>query len=496
METFFAILFSSLLVLWILRRFLKNSSSLAGKLPPGPVPAPLVGSLFKLGDEPHRSLAVFAATYGPLMSLRLGQVTTVVVSSAAMAKKVLQRNDQSFAGRSVVDAVRVLGHEGASMVWLQPGQHWRRLRSLCNTCIFSSQRLDASQGLRRRKVEELLAHVSNSALSGKTVDIGKVAFVTILNLISNTVFSVDMVDIDSQTAQEFKDLVWAILEEAGKPNLVDCFPILRPIDPQGIRRRMRSYLQILHDVFEKEIQDREVSRSASKYRRRNDFLDALLDQKENGAELSRIELKSLFADLFVAGSDTSSDTLEWAMAELLRNPEAMARARSELGEIIGKGKQVEESDVCRLPYLQAIVKETLRLHPPAPFLIPHRAECDVEISGYTIPKHTKVIVNVWAIARDSKIWADPTCFKPERFLGSKVDYGGQHFELIPFGAGRRICPGLPLAFRMVHLLLASLLHSFCWTLPDGMGAEDLDMKEKFGITLQKSAPLVAVPLKP
>ncbi|XP_068640220.1 cytochrome P450 76T24-like isoform X2 [Aristolochia californica] len=459
METFFAILFSSLLVLWILRRFLKNSSSLAGKLPPGPVPAPLVGSLFKLGDEPHRSLAVFAATYGPLMSLRLGQVTTVVVSSAAMAKKVLQRNDQSFAGRSVVDAVRVLGHEGASMVWLQPGQHWRRLRSLCNTCIFSSQRLDASQGLRRRKVEELLAHVSNSALSGKTVDIGKVAFVTILNLISNTVFSVDMVDIDSQTAQEFKDLVWAILEEA-------------------------------------EIQDREVSRSASKYRRRNDFLDALLDQKENGAELSRIELKSLFADLFVAGSDTSSDTLEWAMAELLRNPEAMARARSELGEIIGKGKQVEESDVCRLPYLQAIVKETLRLHPPAPFLIPHRAECDVEISGYTIPKHTKVIVNVWAIARDSKIWADPTCFKPERFLGSKVDYGGQHFELIPFGAGRRICPGLPLAFRMVHLLLASLLHSFCWTLPDGMGAEDLDMKEKFGITLQKSAPLVAVPLKP
>ncbi|XP_068640457.1 cytochrome P450 76T24-like [Aristolochia californica] len=232
---------------------------------------------------------------------------------------------------------------------------------------------------------------------------------------------------------------------------------------------MRSYLKILHDVFEKEIQDREVSRSTSKYRRRNDFLDALLDQKEDGAELSRIELKSLFLDLFVAGSDTSSDTLEWAMAELLLNPEAMARARSELDEIIGEGKQVEESDVCRLPYLQAIVKETLRLHPPAPFLIPQKAECDVEIFGYTIPKHTKVIVNAWAIARDSEIWADPTCFKPERFLRSKVDYRGQHFELIPFGAGRRICPGPLLAFRMVHLLLASLLHAFCWKLPDGMG---------------------------
>ncbi|KAG9441571.1 hypothetical protein H6P81_017425 [Aristolochia fimbriata] len=500
MESYFAIVIvlvlpSFLLILSILRRhlLLNPGSPAAGKLPPGPVPAPVVGSLFKLGDQPHRSLAVLAATYGPLMSLRLGQVTTVVVSSAAMAKEVLKKHDQSFAGRSVVEAARVLGHEKVSMVWLEPGQQWRRLRSLCNTSIFSSQRLDAGESLRRRKVAELLAHVKNRALSLKPVDIGKVAFVTVLNLISNTVFSVDMVDIDMDETQEFKDLIWEIMEEAGKPNLVDFFPILRPIDPQGIRRGMKTKLVKLHRVFGKQIDDREISRSTSKHQRRNDFLDALLD--EENAELSRIELNALFTDLFVAGSDTSSVTVEWAMSELLRNPESMARARTELDEVMGERAEVEESDIPRLPYLQAVVKETLRLHPPVPFLIPHRAECDVEIAGYTLPKHTKVIVNAWAIGRDGEVWENPECFNPERFLGtsSNVDYRGRHFELIPFGAGRRVCPGLPLAYRMVHLMLASLLLSFSWKLPAGIVAHDLDMREKFGITLHKSTPLMAVP---
>ncbi|KAG9441587.1 hypothetical protein H6P81_017441 [Aristolochia fimbriata] len=501
MASFFAALvFPIFLVLWMLWRLL-NKGPQRGKLPPGPVSAPLVGNLFKLAGDchPHRTLAGLAATYGSLMKLRLGQVTIVVVSSAAAAKEVLQKHDQSFAGRAVVDAVRAPGHEHASVVWLPPDQHWRRLRSLCNTCVFSSQRLDASQGLRCQKVGELLAHVNGCAASGKGVDVGKVAFATILNLISNTIFSVDMLhDVGSKTAEEFKALIDEIMEEAGKPNIVDYFPILRRVDPQGIRRRVTSFFAKLHEIFEKHIEEREVSRSRTPdYHRRNDFLDALLDQRENGVELSRFELRTLFLDLFVAGSDTNSVTIEWAMTELLRNPISMARARTELEEVMGERKEVKESDIARLPYLQAVVKETLRLHPPAPFLIPHRAECDVEISGYTVPKHTKVIVNAWAIGRDGEVWENPELFNPERFLGTSnvVNYKGQHFELIPFGAGRRICPGLPLAYRMVHLMLASLLRSFSWELPAGMAADDLDMREKFGITLQKLTPLMAVPTR-
>jgi cytochrome P450 len=159
------------------------------------------------------------------------------------------------------------------------------------------------------------------------------------------------------------------------------------------------------------------------------------------------------------------------MTELIRNPEKMKRVQAELDEVVGRERMVEESDAERLPYLRAVVKEVFRLHPAAPFLIPHRADNRCEIAGFVIPKHTQIIVNVWAIGRDPSIWKEPLKFIPERFIDketSSVDYKGQNFELIPFGAGRRMCVGLPLASRMVHLLLGSLLHSFEWAPPHNL----------------------------
>ena len=203
---------------------------------------------------------------------------------------------------------------------------------------------------------------------------------------------------------------------------------------------------------------------------------------------------TILQDLFVAGTDTTSNTLEWAMAECLQNPEKMKKAKAELVQVIGKGKLIEEADVSRLPYLRCIVKETLRLHPPVPFLIPRRVEQDVEVCGYNVPKNSQVLVNAWAIGRDETVWENALEFKPERFLESEPDIRGRDFELIPFGAGRRICPGLPLAVRMVPVMLGSLLNSFDWKLEGGIAPKDLDMEEKFGITLQKALPLRAVPI--
>lgn len=182
------------------------------------------------------------------------------------------------------------------------------------------------------------------------------------------------------------------------------------------------------------------------------------------------------------------------MAELLRNPETLSRSRAELEQIIGKGNPVEESDIARLPYLQAIVKETFRLHPVVPLLLPRKAEEDVEIRGFVVPKGAQVTVNAWAIGRDPSTWEDPNSFKPERFIGSEIDVKGTGFELIPFGGGRRICPGLPLATRMLHLMLGSLVHSFDWTLEGGIKPEDLNMEDKFGISLAMAQPLRAVPV--
>lgn len=181
------------------------------------------------------------------------------------------------------------------------------------------------------------------------------------------------------------------------------------------------------------------------------------------------------------------------MAELLRNRKILLKAQTELREVIGKDP-LEESDFSRLPFLRAIVKETLRLHPPAPLLLPRKAREDTKIEGFLIPKDAQVIVNAWEIGRDKSIWEDASSFKPERFLGSEIDFKGRNFELIPFGAGRRICPGLPLATRMVHWILGSLIHSFDWKLEDGITPETINMDEKVGLTVVMAHPLRAIPL--
>ncbi|PHT57348.1 Geraniol 8-hydroxylase [Capsicum baccatum] len=182
------------------------------------------------------------------------------------------------------------------------------------------------------------------------------------------------------------------------------------------------------------------------------------------------------------------------MAEILKAPEIIMKVQAELGEVIGEGNPLEEADIARLPYLQCIIKETFRVHPAGPFLVPREAGEDVEVCGYTVPKGSKLMVNVWAIGRDSTLWEDPLVFNPDRFMDSKMDVRGQDFELIPFGAGRRICPGVPLAVRMAPVMLGTLLNTFKWKIEGDVAPKDLDMQDKFGLTLTRLRPLRAVPL--
>jgi len=197
-------------------------------------------------------------------------------------------------------------------------------------------------------------------------------------------------------------------------------------------------------------------------------------------------------DLFSAGSDTSAATVEWAMAELLQNPSSMAKSRDELAQVMGAKQEIEESDLGKLKYLQAAVKETFRLHPPAPLLLPRQAEAATEVRGYTVPRGARVLVNVWAIGQDPELWAEPEKFVPERFLEKEMDFRGKDFELLPFGSGRRICPGMPLADRMVHLMLATLLHRFEWRLPADVEKNGVDLSANFGMILGLATPLQAI----
>lgn len=197
-------------------------------------------------------------------------------------------------------------------------------------------------------------------------------------------------------------------------------------------------------------------------------------------------------EMFFGGTETTSNSIQWAMAELLRHPESMKKLKTEIDQVVGS-KTVDEGDTSKLPYLQAVVKETMRLHPPLPLLLPRTARQDTEFMGYDIPKNTMVFLNAWAIHRDPDAWESPFSFKPERFLNSNIDHKGQHYELIPFGSGRRSCVGLLMGERMFSLTLARLIQSFDWELPVNVSPETLDMREAMGLSVRMLTPLKVVP---
>ncbi|WCJ44260.1 Cytochrome P450 76T24 [Euphorbia peplus] len=460
----FLIVFS---LIWAIFIYITKSKILSRNslsLPPGPMAFPIIGNIFEMGINPHRSLANLSKTFGPLMTLKLGSITAIVISSPEFAKEALQKHDQALSTRTFPDAVRAHDHHKYSTVWLPASDRWRSLRKIVATEMFTSRKFEASQDLRQKKVQELLGFVEEKCKTGVAIDIGQAAFTTVLNLLSNTIFSIDLASYNSNISQQFYDAVVGIMEELGKPNIADYFPLLHIMDPQRIRRRTSGGFDKLFEIFDEIIAERLQLKSSSS--------------------------KHLLLDLFVAATDTTSKTLEWGMTELLCNPEKLSKLRKELKEFEG---EIQESDIHRFPYLQATIKEIFRLHPAVPFLVPHKAESDVEIGGFKIPKNAEILVNVWAMRRDGKIWKNPNRFEPERFLESKIDVKGRDFELIPFGAGRRIWLGMPLAHRMLHLMLASLVNSFDWMLAHNIQPNELDMTETFGLSLAKAQPLLAIP---
>ncbi|PHU21147.1 Geraniol 8-hydroxylase [Capsicum chinense] len=490
---YYTLVFGSIIALSFLYTLAKLSSRVTKKLPPGPSPWPIIGNIHLLGAKPHVSLANLAKTYGPIMSLKLGQLTTVVISSSTMAKQVLKYQDQDFTSRFAPDAVQVHNYCKYSVGWLPVCPQWRKLRRILNTNMFSTNSLDANQHLRSRKVKELIAYCARCSQEGEALDVGQVTFKTNLNMLSNTLFSKDLADPFSDSKVELKDVIWGIMAEIGKPNLADFFPMLKMIDLQGIRRRTTNQVDKLFKLFDDLINERlEEKRRGSN--EKGDVLEAFLNiSEENPEEINHNNIKSVFLDLFTAAADTTTNTVEWAMAEILKQPEIMKKAQVELAETIGKGKLIEEADVSRLTYLQCIIKETLRMHPPTP-LVPRGVTQDVELCDYVIPEGSQVLINVWAIGRDFTFWEDPLMFKPERFWSSDLDMQGQHFELIPFSAGRRMCPGYPMTLRMIPVIVGSLLNSFNWKLEADIDEpKDLDMEEKFGLTLVKAHPLRAIP---
>ncbi|XP_044458759.1 geraniol 8-hydroxylase [Triticum aestivum] len=464
------------------------------RLPPGPRPLPLLGNLLDIGEHPHRSFASLADIHGPLMFVRLGTVPAVVATSPEAAREVLQKKNASMAARRGLDAWRVMDHDANSMVALPPRGKWRAFRQHSRAALLGPRPLDEHRAVREEEARELVRRLS--AAGGAPVDVAREAFVAMVNVLCRGMFSEKL---DPAVVSELTDVAEEAAVLSGLPNVSDFFPALAALDLQGIRRKAGKVLAWLYTLIDEQIERRKLSR-ADGDARRNDLLDVLLDmdgdvRDEDGWVMNQESIRGLLMELLL-GATSVPTTIEWAMSELLQNPPAIHKLQAELRNVLGTRPcaWMEESDTGSLPYLQAVVKETLRLHPPVPFAT-GLAEEAVEIEGYNVPKGTTALVNIWGICRNAKVWDEPNRFLPERFLHREIEFFGADFELIAFSAGKRICPGLQLSSKMVPLILGSMLYHFDWTLPGEEDAAPVDMTEQFGLVLSMAVPLRVVPKK-
>ncbi|WOH13210.1 hypothetical protein DCAR_0832719 [Daucus carota subsp. sativus] len=494
---FWSILMSLAAILWHLR-----SSGHNAKLPPGPRGWPIFGNVFDLGNLPHRSLAALKPQYGPVVWTNLGSVKTMTVLSAAAAEELFKNHDLSFINRTIVETMRSHDFGKCSTGSVPYGDYWRTLRRICAVELFTAKKLNETKVIRQKWVDKMVLWIEKEIKERGSAgfELTDYVFPALYNMMGNILISRDLVDPHSKIASEFYIAMAGFLECMGRPNVSDIFPWLRWLDLQGLRKRMDRDLGKTIEITSGFVEDRVRQRRKKEgdLSESKDFLDVLLNSKDTESDervkLSDHQITIFLLEMFFGGTETFSATIEWAMSELLQNPEAMIKIKSELSRVLGNHKKLEDSDIDDLPYLQATVEETLRLHPPLPLLIPRKAIRETTFMGYSIPKNTQVLVNAWAIGRDEERWEDALSFKPERFLGSDVGYKGQNFEFIPFGAGRRICPGIPLAHRLLPLILGSLLHHFDWEACKNVHSEvvAIDMMETMGTTAKKLEHLIVV----
>ncbi|KAL1567986.1 cytochrome P450 71AU50-like [Salvia divinorum] len=461
------------------------------RLPPGPKGLPILGHLHLLGKNPHRDLYRLARKHGPIMGLRLGFVPAVVVSSPAAAELVLKTHDLIFASRPTNEAALYIAYDQRDIAFGRYGPFWRDMRKLCTLKLLSNLKISQFQHMRRAEVGLLVTSLKRAAVSREAVDLS--ARVAELNGDMNFLMVFGK-KYSTMEEKGFKDVIRESMEIVGKFNLADYFPYVGVLNLQGLHGKVKRLSKIFDGILEEIIDDHMKKKQQQEAA---DIVDTLMEIMESGIagfDFDRRHVKAVLLDMIIAGMDTSSTALEWAMSELMKHPTVMKKLQQEVESVVGLDQMVEESHLDKLEYLDCVVKESMRLHPVAPLLIPHESMEDCELQGFFIPKRARVIMNVWAIGRDPDVWANPDSFAPERFVGSEIDLRGRHFELIPFGSGRRGCPGLQLGLTVVKLVLAQLVHCFDWELTDGMKAGEVDMAENFGLVTARAKPLVAVPI--
>ncbi|RYQ80399.1 hypothetical protein Ahy_Scaffold1g106839 isoform B [Arachis hypogaea] len=349
------------------------------------------------------------------------------------------------------------------------------MRKICTLELLSVKKVQSLASVREAETENLVQKIRESA--GSRINLTDIIFSLTSASVYRAAFGNYNKDLD-----EFVLLIKQVVEIFGGFHWADLFPSIKPL---YYLSGLKSKAEKLYKKFDRIFEDIE-----------EDLVDVLLRVQQSSnlqTKLTISNIKAVVGDMFVAGTDTTASTIEWAMAEMIKNPRVMAKAQAELREALRGKKTIHETDIEDLCYLKLVVKETLRLHSPSPLLIPRECTEATNIHGYAIPIKTRVMVNVWAIARDPQYWHDSESFIPERFEDGSLDFKGNNFEYLPFGAGRRICPGMTFGVASVTLSLALLLYHFNWELPSGMKPEDVDMTELAGLAIGRKHALWLIP---
>ncbi|KAL2522539.1 Cytochrome [Forsythia ovata] len=470
----------SLLLLVLAFKFLSAKKS---RLPPSPLPAlPYIGHLHLLKQSLHRTFHHLSQLLGPVFSLRFGTRLVVVISSSNAAEECFTKNDIVLANRPRFSIGKYINYNYTTLVTSPYGEHWRNLRRFSTVEIFSSSRLNVFLSIREDEIKLLLQKLyRNSHSYFAKVELkslfSELSFNIIMRMIAGKRYFGE--DEDSKEAKHFRELIDQVFKLADASNPGDYLPFFRWIDYKGHEKNLTRLYGKMNTFLQGLIEERRLKNTE------NTMINHLLSLQESQPEYyTDTIIKGIIMVMLNAGTDTSAVTIEWALSVLLNHPEKLERAKAEIDSIVGNDRLIEESDLSKLHYFQAIISETFRLFPAAPLLVPHESSDDCKIGGYDIPRSTILLVNAWAIHRDPLVWDDPTSFKPERF--EVGEFGPS--QLITFGMGRRSCPGSGLAQRVVGLTLGSLIQSFEWQRID---EKKIDLTEGKGLSMPKAVPLEA-----
>nr|AGI98133.1 cytochrome P450 CYP81 [Narcissus tazetta] len=461
--------------------------------PPSPPSFPIIGHLHHFKKPLHHALARLSARHGPILLLRFGSRPVLVVSSSSIAEECFTKNDIAFANRVQFPSAKHRTYNYTTIGSANYGSHWRNIRRIATVDVLSPHRLITFNELRVSEVRLMVRRLSAEAKNeGFTkVELKSRLFGLSLNNMMRMIGGkMSGTWEEEEEASKFQEAVETMFSMSGASSIENFLPVLGlfQIGKKEKSMRLTKYMDEFLQGMIEDHRRREVKKGGEEEKTMIGGLLAL--QKDDPEYYNDQIIKALFNSLLSAGTDTSSDTIEWAIALLLNNPDKLGKAQAEIDQRTSNKSLLQESDLPNLPYLQCIITETLRLYPAGPLLVPHESAEDCTVSGYKIPRGTMLLVNAYAIHRDPNTWNEPEKFMPERFE-EKNGNDVQDCKMLPFGMGRRRCPGEGLARRVVGLVLGSLIQCFEW---ERVSEELVDMSEGSGLTLPKEVPLEAMGL--